>query len=158
MFKRSRMAKTSFSRAGFLLCCFLLPGLIGTFATFSIPAPLVDEQHQQAALEAVLSAPDATARAAAIQNLSGPPGSAAQNDMLGAADDATPGAVDADTAALVTNGTGPLAARVAAAEANMRREVVAQARDAAYKIRLMLITMTLLGAGFGVALLGKGNA
>lgn len=126
--------RPSFSRIGFLLCCFLLPGLIGTFASFSIPAPVIDEQHQQDALDAVLAAPAGAAQAQAIANLG--------ND------------VDPDTAAMVTNGTGPLAARVAAAERNMRREVVEEARAEAYKIRLMVITMTILGAGFGVAMLG----
>ncbi len=65
--------------------------------------------------------------------------------------------MDPDTALIVTNGTAPLPARVAAAEANMRLEVVAQARAAAYKIRLMVITMTILGALFGVAMLGPGK-
>jgi hypothetical protein len=128
------MAKISYSRIGFMLTCFLFPGLIGTFASFTIPAPVVDEQHQQAALDAVLSAPDAAAQKAAIANL--------------------PNDVDDDTAAIVTNGTGPIAGRVAAAEQNMRTEVVAEARAEAYKIRLMVITMTLLAAMFGVALMG----
>ncbi|OYV32507.1 MAG: hypothetical protein B7Z81_12670 [Acidocella sp. 20-61-6] len=131
------MASNSASRIGFLLCCFLLPGLIGTFASFAIPAPVVDEQHQQAALDAVLNAPDATTRQTAIATLAD--------------------AVDPDTAALVTKGTDPLPARIAAAEQNMRREVVAQARAEAYRIRLMVITLTILGAGFGVALLGRGS-
>jgi len=128
------MAKISASRLGFMLCAFLLPGLIGTFASFSIPAPVIDEMHQQDALDAVLAAPDATAQAAAI---------AALADK-----------VDPDTAAIVANGAGPVEARVAAAEQNMRAEVVAQARAAAYKIRLMVITMTVLGAVFGVLLMG----
>ena len=128
------MAKISYSRIGFMLTCFLFPGLIGTFASFTIPAPVVDEQHQQAALDAVLSAPDAAAQKAAIASL--------------------PNDVDDDTAAIVTNGTGPIAGRVAAAEQNMRTEVVAEARAEAYKIRLMVITMTLLAAMFGVALMG----
>ncbi len=128
------MAQTSFARIGFLLCCFLIPGLIGTFASFSIPAPVVDELHQEAALSAVLSAANPAAQKAAIDNL--------QN------------ATDEDTAAIVTKGTGPIPARVSAALANMHNEVLAQARDEAYKIRLMVITMTILAAGFGVALLG----
>jgi hypothetical protein len=128
------MAKISTSRLGFMLCAFLLPGLIGTFASFSIPAPVIDEMHQQEALDAVLTAPDVATQAAAI---------AALADK-----------VDPDTAALITNGTGPLPARVAAAEQNMRREVVAQAKAEAYKIRLMVITMTVLGAVFGVLLMG----
>jgi hypothetical protein len=124
----------SFARIGFLLCCFLIPGLIGTFASFSIPAPVVDEAHQEAALNAVLSAPTEAAQTAAIGNL--------QN------------ATDADTAAIVSNGAGPIPARVTFALANMHTEVLAQARAEAYKIRLMVITMTILAAGFGVALLG----
>jgi hypothetical protein len=126
--------KTSYSRIGFLLTCFLFPGLIGTFASFSIPAPLVDQAHQEAALDAVATAATPAAQAAAIANLA----------------DAT----DADTAAIVTTRTGPLPARIAAARANMHAEVLAQARTAAYKIRLMVITFTTLAALFGVALLG----
>jgi len=121
--------KTSYARIGFLLCCFLIPGLIGTFASFSIPAPVVDELHQEAALDAVTAAQTPTARQAAISNLAN--------------------ATDADTAAIVTGGGS-----VAAALANMHAEVLAQARQEAYKIRLMVITMTILAAGFGVALLG----
>ncbi len=123
------MAKTSYARIGFLLSCFLIPGLIGTFASFSIPAPVVDELHQEAALDAVTAAPTPAARQAAISNLAN--------------------ATDADTAAIVTGG-----GTVAAALANMHAEVLAQARQEAYKIRLMVITMTILAAGFGVALLG----
>ncbi len=126
--------KVSPSRIGFMLCCFLLPGLIGTFASFSIPAPLVDELHQQAALDAVLAAPTPAAQQAAIAALAGK--------------------VDDDTAAIVTTGTAPLAARVAAAIANMRQETLAQARAAAYRIRLMVITMSVLGAIFGILLMG----
>ena len=73
------MAKISYSRVGFMLTCFLLPGLIGTFASFSIPAPVVDEQHQRAALDAVMAGPNLAAQQAAIDNL--------------------PNDVDADTAA-----------------------------------------------------------
>lgn len=120
-----------------MLTCFLLPGLIGTFASFSIPAPVVDEMHQEAALDAVTNAATPQAQQAAIANLAN--------------------ATDADTAAMVTKGTGEINARVAAARANMRAEVVAEARAEAYKIRLMVITMTILGALFGVALLGPGR-
>ncbi len=132
--RKTMVRKISPSRIGFMLCCFLLPGLIGTFASFSIPAPLVDAMHQQAALDAVLTAPNPAAQQAAIAAL--------------------PEAVDADTAAIVATGTGALPVRVAAAIANMRRESVAQARAAAYRIRLMVITMSILGAIFGIMLMG----
>jgi hypothetical protein len=128
----------SLSRIGFLLTCFLLPGLIGTFASFSIPAPVVDEMHQEAALDAVLNAPTQAAQAAAIVGL--------------------PDDVDDDAAALVTTGAAPLPARVAAARARVQQDVITEARQEAYKIRLMVITMTILGAIFGVALLGAGKA
>jgi hypothetical protein len=126
------------SRVGFLLICFLMPGLIGTFASFSIPAPTVDEMHQRAALQAVLAAPTPAAQQAAINRL--------------------PDEVDADTAALVTQGTGSIAARVAAAEANMQAEVLRQARDAAYRIRLLVISITTVCALLGVALLAAGRS
>ncbi len=136
--KRGHMrASVSLSRIGFLLTCFLLPGLIGTFASFSIPAPVVDEMHQNAALDAVVNAPDAAAQKAAIAAL--------------------PDDMDDDSAALVTNGKGPLPGRIAAARRLMQTEVLQEARDEAYKIRLMVITMTVLGAIFGVALLGAGR-
>jgi hypothetical protein len=115
----------------------LFPGLIGTFASFSIPAPVVDEMHQEAALDAVTAAATPQAQTAAIANLAN--------------------ATDDDTAAMVMKGTGPVADRVAAARANMHVEVLAQARDEAYKIRLMVITMTVLAALFGVALMEPGK-
>jgi hypothetical protein len=149
------MAKLSLSRLGFMLCAFLLPGLIGTFASFSIPAPLVDELRQDAALQAVLTAPSPPAQAAAIAALSGNEAQTAIATQAGMLQDVPDTAlVDPDTAAMVQSGTGPVAARVAAAERNMRVEVLAQAREEAYKIRLMVITMTVLGAIFGVFLMG----
>ena len=126
--------RVSLSRIGFLLTAFLFPGLIGTFASFSIPAPVVDAMHQETALDAVLAAQNTPSEAAALANLNN--------------------ATDSDTAAIVTNGTGPLAARITTARANMQKEVVAQARSSAFNIRLMVITMTILGAIFGIALLG----
>lgn len=126
--------RVSYSRIGFLLTAFLFPGLIGTFASFSIPAPVIDVVHQEAALDAVLAARDTPNEAAAMANL----------------DDAT----DPDTAAIVNGSNGPLDARIAAARANVYKEVVAEARASAFNIRLLVITMTILGAIFGVALLG----
>ena len=126
-------SRVSFSRIGFLLTAFLLPGLAGTFASFSIPAPAVDAMHQEAALEALLAAENTPGENAALANLAD--------------------SVDPDTAAIITHGGAPLDARIRAARANMLREVVAQARAAAFRIRLMVITMTVLGAAFGVVLL-----
>jgi len=126
--------RVSLSRIGFLLTAFLFPGLIGAFASFSIPAPVVDAMHQEAALDAVLAAQNTPGEPAALANLDN--------------------AVDPDTAAIARDGTAPLATRVAAARDNMRREVVAEARAEAFRIRLMVITMTILGAIFGTALLG----
>jgi hypothetical protein len=149
------MAKISSTRLGFMLCAFLLPGLIGTFASFSIPAPLVDEFRQEQALQAVLDAPTPEAQAKAIAALSGNEAQTAMATQAGMTQDVPDTAlVDADTAAIVQNGTGPLEARVAAAEKNMRAEVLVQAREEAYRIRLMVITMTVLGAVFGVFLMG----
>jgi hypothetical protein len=147
--------KLSLARLGFMLCAFLLPGLIGTFASFSIPAPLVDEIRQEQALQAVLDAPTPAAQAAAITALSGNEKQTALATQAGMTQDVPDTAlVDPDTAAIVQNGTGPIAARVAAAEQNMRAEVMEQARAEAYRIRLMVITMTVLGAVFGVFLMG----
>lgn len=127
--------RVSLSRIGFLLTAFLLPSLIGVFASFTIPAPVIDAMHQEAALDQVLDAASPAAEAAALAGLGN--------------------AVDPDTAAIVTSGTGPLDRRIAAARANMRKEVVATARAAAFKIRLMVITMTVMGAIFGVTLLAS---
>jgi hypothetical protein len=131
------MRALNLSRVGFMLTCFLFPGLIGTFASFSIPAPVVDEMHQEAALEGVLAAGTPAAQKAAIAAL--------------------PNDVDDDTAAMVANGKGPMGPVIALAEQHMRQEVLAQAREEAYKIRLMVITMTVLAAMFGVALMGPGK-
>lgn len=124
------MLKIPYTRAGFMLSAFLLPGLIGTFATYAIPVPVEDELHQAQALEALPANP-----------------SPAQLTAL--ADQ-----VDPDTAALVVNAPGLPAARAALAEQNMRQEVLVQAREQAVRIRLMVVTMTMLGAVFGVFLLG----
>jgi hypothetical protein len=149
------MAKFPSARVGFLLCAFLLPGLIGTFASFSIPAPLEDEISQDQALQAVLNAPTPQAQAAAIAALSGNEAQQALAEQAGMTQEVPDTAlVDPDTAAIVQKGTGPLAERVAAAEKNMRAEVMEQARAEAYRIRLMVITMTVLGAIFGVFLIG----
>jgi hypothetical protein len=126
--------KFPLARAGFLACAFLLPGLIGTFATYAIPLPAIDEAAQQQALQALLTAPNGAAEQLLLANL--------------------PNQVDADTAAIITTGTAPLPARIAKAEANMRHEVIAEARASAYRVRLMVITMTILGALFGIILLG----
>jgi heme/copper-type cytochrome/quinol oxidase subunit 3 len=121
----SMAAKTSFSRIGFMLTCFLFPGLIGTFASFSIPAPVVDEMHQEAALDAVLSAPNPAAQQAAIANLAN--------------------ATDADTAALVTGSNGPIAARIAAA----RRSVALNIRVMVitFTILAAIFGVALMGPG-----------
>lgn len=149
------MARISPSRVGFMLVAFLLPGLIGTFASFAIPAPLVDEAHQEQALQAVLEAPTPQAQQAAIAALSGNEAQAAQAAQAGMSAEVPDTAlVDPDTAAIVQHGTGPIAARVARAERNMRQEELAEARDEAYRIRVMVISFTVLGALFGVALLG----
>ncbi|WP_297489487.1 hypothetical protein [Acidocella sp.] len=149
------MVKISSARIGFMLCAFLLPGLIGTFASFSIPAPLVDEMHQQQALDAVLNAPNPAAQAAAIAALSGNAAQAAMAAQAGMSNEVPDTAlVDPDTAAMVQHGTGPLPARVAAAAAHMRVEELREARDEAYKIRVMVITLTVLGALFGIAIMG----
>jgi hypothetical protein len=125
--------RVSFNRIGFMLVAFLLPGLIGPFASFSIPAPVVDVVHQEAALDAVQAAATPAEKASAFARLGS--------------------AVDADTAAIVTRGTGTLEARIAAARATVLRNAVGEAKAAAFRIRLMVITMTVLGAMFGVALL-----
>lgn len=149
------MPKFSSARVGFMLCAFLLPGLIGTFATFAIPAPLVDEMAQDKALDAVLAAPTPAARRAAIAALGGNAAQAAMAAEAGMSEAVRDTAlVDPDTAAMVRDGAGPLAERVAAARAHMRAEVLAQARAEAYRIRLMVITMTVLGAVFAVFLMG----
>jgi hypothetical protein len=152
------MSKLISARVGFMLCAFLMPGLIGTFASFTIPAPVVDEMHQQQALDAILNAPTPAAQQAAIAALSGNVAQMAQAEQAGMSQEVPDTAlVDSDTAAIVQNGTGPLPQRIAAAEQNMRLEEVAEAKAEAYKIRIMMITMTVLGAVFGVAMMGPGK-
>ena len=152
------MSKLISARVGFMLCAFLMPGLIGTFASFTIPAPVVDEMHQQQALDAILNAPTPAAQQAAIAALSGNVAQMAQAEQAGMSQEVPDTAlVDSDTAAIVQNGTGPLPQRIAAAEQNMRLEEVAEAKAEAYKIRIMMITMTVLGAVFGVAMMWPGK-
>ena len=59
-----------------------------------------------------------------------------------------------DSAAVVIDGAGPLAERVATARAAMHSALRAESEDVGGRVRLELVVVTLVAAGFGLLVLG----
>ena len=113
----------------FLLVCFAVVGLLGVFASYAAPLPFERAIMRDAVLDQALTVGDDKAALEALRTK-----------------------LD-DSAALVIDGTGPLAARVAqardAAHAEMRRDADAVGS----RLRLELLVVTLVAGGFGAAML-----
>jgi hypothetical protein len=112
--------------AAFLLCCFLVTGLTGLFASYAGSIPLERAIHRSRALDAALAtdgSPDALRR------------------VLGA------------DAGLLTAGSGELSARVAAARAAVLTEGERESTAVANRTRLMLGVVTVLAGGLGAGML-----
>ena len=114
----------------FLAMTFAIVGLVGLFASYAAPLPLQRAMARDATLDQALVAGDSKA---ALEPL---------RDRLG------------DSAGTVIDGAGPLPARVASARAAMHAELLHEADAVASRLRLMLGVVTVVAAGFGVALLG----
>jgi len=113
----------------FLLVAFAVVGLVGVFASYAAPIPLAREAGREAALDAVLAAAQDRP---ALERLRP--------------------ALD-DSADAVLDGTGPIAARVAAERQSMRLRFQAQAAALGVRLRWMIALIALTAAGFGVAVL-----
>ncbi|HUA78525.1 MAG TPA: hypothetical protein VMA86_12725 [Acetobacteraceae bacterium] len=127
--------------AGFLAMAFVIVGLAGIFATYAAPVPLSRALVREAALDQVLaaaSAPDATARLAALR----------------------PALGDSADAVLSGPGTlpeGTLLERVARERTRIRAHFEREAAALATRLRLLIGVATLAAAVFGVAMIGAGR-
>lgn len=112
---------------GFLLAAIVLVGLAGLFASYAAPLP-----YQRAfAIEAVMEK---------LPTL--PPSAWPQyRAELG------------DSAHAILDGSGPMAARVAAERPVMEARLAREAAASAWRLRLILALVTALAAGFGVVLM-----
>ena len=127
---------------GFVLLSYAIVGLSGVFASYAAPLPLERAMARDTTLDAVLAAqgqPDEAARLAALRV------------RLGDSADAVLGA-PAPTATASLPGT--LAERVAHERTAMRGRLQREADAVANRLHWLLGMITLMGAAFGVAMLG----
>ena len=114
----------------FLAATFGVVGLMGLFASYAAPIPLERAVARDATLDAALATGGAKQ---ALESL---------RDRL---DDSAPTVID---------GTGPLPERVAAARAAMHQAMQVEAEAVGDRVRLELLVVTLVAAGFGLVVLG----
>ena len=127
------MKRNGATWTAFLAMTFCIVGLVGLFATYAAPLPWERMQARDAALDAALAAGDSK------------PGLEALRDRLD------------DSAPVVIDGGGPLAERVAAARTAMRAELMHEADAIGFRLRLELLVVTVVAAGFGAAILGAAS-
>ncbi len=119
--------------AGFLVMAFFVVGLMGGMGIYAAQIPFERFLARDAALNNVLkaaSAPDAASRLEALR------------PSLG------------DSADAVLTGTTPLPARVAAERTRMQAAFATDSHETGEHLRLVLAAFTIMGAAFGVAVLG----
>ncbi len=124
------MKRNSATWMAFLAMAFAVVGLIGTFASYAAPLPLQRAMARDAALDQALATDGGKA---ALEPL---------RDRLD------------DSAATVIDGGGPLADRVAAARAAMHAELGHEAEAVGFRLRLELLVVTAVAAGFGMVIVG----
>lgn len=112
---------------------FVVVGMTGLFASFAAPIPLQRAMARDAVLDQALATDGSKA---ALEPL---------REQLD------------DSAPVVIDGTGAIAARVIAARAAMRSELLHESEVVGARLRLMLIVITIVAAVFGAALLGAGK-
>ena len=113
----------------FLLVCFAVVGLMGLFASYAAPLPYERMMARDAVLDQALRVGDDKP---ALEPL---------RDQLD------------DSAAVVIDGTGPLAARVATARTAAHESMLHEADAIGSRIRLELAVVTVVAAAFGAAML-----
>ena len=124
------MKRNSATWMAFLAMAFAVVGLIGVFASYAAPLPLQRALARDAALDAALATGGGKA---ALEGL---------RDQLD------------DNAAAVIDGVGPLADRVATARVAMHAELEHEAAAVGARLRLELLVVTVVAAGFGMVVLG----
>ena len=113
----------------FLLFCFAVVGMTGLFATYAAPTPLERAMLREAALDALLAAPN-------------PATAEALRDRLG------------ESAKVVLPLDNGLPERVARERREMRARFLAEAEEGAHRLRALIGIVTLMAAAFGIAILG----
>ncbi|WP_158743398.1 hypothetical protein [Acidisphaera sp. L21] len=114
----------------FLAMTFAVVGLVGLFGSYAAPIPLERAMARDATLDEVLATGD------------NKPALEALRDRLD------------DSAAVVIDGTAPLAERVATARAAMHTALLHESEASGKNLRLMIIVVTLVAALFGLIILG----
>jgi hypothetical protein len=125
--------KISAGRIGMMLTAFLLLTLIGIFATYAAPIPGIRGNQAEARLVRALASNNPVRMQAALNDAKPLLGRTAQ----------------AQLAALAPDGAG-----LAQASGLVAAATLDASRLIAYRLRLMIITIGVLGALFAVALLG----
>ena len=115
----------------FLAAAFGVVGLMGVFASYAAPLPLERAMARDATLDEALATGGAKP---ALETLR------ARLD---------------DSAPVVIDGTGAIADRVATARAAMHGALQTEAAEIGGRVRLELLVVTLVAAGFGLVVLGS---
>jgi hypothetical protein len=114
----------------FLAMAFVVVGMVGLFATYAAPLPLERAMARDATLDEALAT---GGQKAALEPL---------RTRLD------------DSASLVIDGTGPFAERVATARAAARASLLQESAQVGARLRLELLVVTLVAAGFGAVAIG----
>ena len=129
--------KRGFSSAsGFLLVCFAVVGLVGVMTTYVAPLPMARAVRRDTTLDQVLLAAHAANPQAALDAL--------RPMLADSADAVLPAGQPIDPAAIV--------ARVAAERQAMRARLEAEQEELSLRLRVLIGVVTLMGAGFGLAI------
>ena len=126
--------------SGFLAAAFVAVGLMGLFATFAAPLPLQRAVLREATLDRAQVAAHGENPAAALEALRDP--------------------LDESADALLKPGGGvwpDIDSRIATERVAMRARMVADAQTLAVRLRWLVCLVTVMGAAFGVAILGAGR-
>ena len=124
------------SASGFLLMCFAVVGLVGIMTTYVAPLPMARAVRRDTTLDQVLLASHAANPQAALDAL---------RPMLAESADAVlPAGQPIDPAALVN--------RVAAQRLAVRLRLETEQAELSLRLRVLIGVVTLMGAGFGLAI------
>ena len=125
--------RTNYAWMAFVAMAVGIVGLVGVFATYAAPLPLERALARDAALDEALAAAGRPDEAARLQAL---------RPRLG------------DSADPIEQGSGLLAQRIERERASMRERFAAEAQAVASRLRLMIVVVTAMGAGFAAAVAG----
>ncbi len=125
-----------YSIIGFIAMCYGIIGLVGIFASFAVPVPLARAVAREAALDAAQIALHSADPKAGLEAL--------KLRLDDSYDALTPLPADPDRA-------------IANERVAMRARLVADSAAIAERMRWMIIIITILAGGFGIALSGGGR-